>query len=94
VRQNVQYAWNFHTQHQFSQHPLPPELDRALQTSPDAWALMHKAIEKWSLSARTYYRIIRVARSIAALEGSVVISALHLSEALSYRLQGPLCGVV
>jgi len=93
VQKNVQYAWNFHAEHGFSRHPLPAELDQALHNSPAALALMQKAIEKWSLSARTYYRVIRVARSIAALEGSCMISPAHLGEALSYRLQGPLCGV-
>lgn len=93
VQKKVQYAWDFHDTHQMSRHPLPAELDAVLRHSPAAWALMQKAIEKWSLSARTYYRIIRVARSIASLEGQTVLSANHLSEALTYRLQGPLCGV-
>lgn len=93
IRKKVQFAWDFHTQQGYHRHPLPGELDALLQKSPEALALMHRAIEKWSLSARTYYRIIRVARSIASLEGSDLISAIHLSEALSYRLQGPLCGM-
>ena len=93
LQKKVQYAWDFHAQNGLSRHPLPAELDQALRNSPAAGSLMAKAIEKWSFSARTYYRIIRVARSIAALEGSVMISATHLSEALTYRLQGPFCGV-
>lgn len=93
IQKKVQYAWDFHAHNGMSRHPLPAELDQALRNSPAATALMKKAIEKWSLSARTYYRIIRVARSIAALEGSLVISANHLSEALTYRLQGPLCSM-
>jgi magnesium chelatase family protein len=93
LRKKVQYAWDFQRAQHYARHPLPGELDRILHASPEAAALMHRAIEKWSLSARTYYRIIRVARSIASLEGSTLISPAHLSEALTYRLQGPLCGV-
>jgi magnesium chelatase family protein len=37
------------------------------------------------LSARGYHRVLRVARSIADLDGKPAISRLHLAEALSYR---------
>lgn len=52
----------------------------------EAESLMEKAAQKMKLSARGYYRIIRVARSIADLAGNIgEISANELSEALSYR---------
>lgn len=46
---------------------------------------MEKAYEALQLSARSYYRILRVARTIADLDGSEKIAELHLAEALEYR---------
>lgn len=43
------------------------------------------AMQKYDLSARAYFRILKVARTIADLEGSENISSSHLSEALQYR---------
>lgn len=47
--------------------------------------IMQAAFEKMNLSARAYYRILRVARTIADLEGEEQIRDLHLLEALGYR---------
>ena len=38
-----------------------------------------------NLSARGYHRVLRVARTLADLEGRAEISRLHIAEALSYR---------
>ncbi|MCQ2298993.1 MAG: YifB family Mg chelatase-like AAA ATPase [Bacteroidales bacterium] len=47
--------------------------------------LMAKAMEKLGLSARAYDRILKVARTIADLEGAENITVTHLSEAINYR---------
>ena len=47
--------------------------------------LMKQAFEKFNLSARAYHRIIKVARSIADLDGCLQIKAEHVSEAICYR---------
>lgn len=47
--------------------------------------LMAKAMEKLGLSARAYDRILRVARTIADLEGAPNINSIHISEAINYR---------
>ncbi len=47
--------------------------------------LLERAMERLNLSARAYDRIIKVARTIADLEGVEAISPLHISEAINYR---------
>ena len=46
------------------------------------------AIDKFGLSARAYTRILKVARTIADLEGTENIRPAHLSEAIQYRTLG------
>ena len=53
--------------------------------SPDARRLLDAAMERLQLSARAYDRIIKVARTIADLEGVADIQPLHISEAIGYR---------
>lgn len=48
-------------------------------------ALMKTAYHAMNLSARSYDRILRVARTIADLDGSDTIEAAHLAEAIQYR---------
>ena len=48
-------------------------------------ALLERAMDGLQLSARALHRILRVARTIADLDGSDVIRTPHLSEALGYR---------
>ncbi len=50
--------------------------------------LLEVATTKLMLSARAYYRILRVARTIADLEGNEVIHGGHIAEALQYRGEG------
>lgn len=47
--------------------------------------LMKAAMDKLGLSARAYDRILKVARTIADLEGAEKIGVVHLSEAINYR---------
>ena len=48
-------------------------------------ALLESAVDKLGLSARAYNRILKIARTIADLEGETDISAQHISEAIQYR---------
>ena len=47
--------------------------------------LLQQAMERLQLSARAYHRILKVARTIADLEGSEDIETNHLGEAIGYR---------
>ena len=47
--------------------------------------LLEKAYRSLSLSARAYHRILKVARTIADLDGAENITCRHLSEAIGYR---------
>ena len=63
-----------------------PYLEAMSVLSTDAKALLDKAMGQSTFSARGYYRILRVARTIADLDGGAVeIARLHMAEALSYR---------
>ena len=55
--------------------------------TPAANLLLKQAINKFSLSARTYFRLIKVSRTIADLAGSLEISDAHIAEALQYRVR-------
>ena len=47
--------------------------------------MVKRAIEKLGLSARSYHRTLKVARSIADIAGSDHVRDTHLAEALGYR---------
>lgn len=49
--------------------------------------LLKQAVNKFSLSARTYFRLIKVARTIADLSNSENIKDVHIAEALQYRIR-------
>ncbi|MBR5324500.1 MAG: YifB family Mg chelatase-like AAA ATPase [Muribaculaceae bacterium] len=51
----------------------------------DSIAMLKTAMEKFNLSARAYDRILKVARTIADLEGSESVKSYHIQEAITYR---------
>ena len=61
------------------------ELRSFCAPDPEGDALLKAAFDTMHLSARSYDRILRVARTIADLEGADVIRANHIAEAIQYR---------
>ena len=61
------------------------EVSKLLELSPAAKNLLQTAAEKLQLSARAYFKTIKVARTIADLDASPIIEQNHLAEALTYR---------
>ena len=66
-------------------HMGPKELKDFCQLDEACQNLIRDAYEKLGLTARSYDRILRVARTIADLDGSETIQLPHLAEALQYR---------
>ncbi len=58
--------------------------------APDAGglALLRDASEKLGFSARAYHRVLKVARTLADLDGVEAVGRIHLAEAISYRIAG------
>lgn len=61
------------------------ELDEFCVLDEDGKVLMKNAFDRYRMSARSYHRILKLARTIADLEGEFSVGCVHLSEALQYR---------
>jgi magnesium chelatase family protein len=61
------------------------DLKRYCRLSASVESLLRQAVTRLGLSARAYHRILKIARTIADLAGSVELSTAHVSEAIQYR---------
>lgn len=62
------------------------EVSKSLHLVPAARVLLSTAADKLNLSARSYFKVIKVARTIADLSNAPEILPEHISEALQYRM--------
>ncbi len=62
-----------------------PVLEEVAALDTAALSLMRDAADAMQLSARGYHRVLRVARTLADLDGANNLGRVHLAEALSYR---------
>jgi magnesium chelatase family protein len=72
---------NVHTNAQAS----GPLLERVARADSSGMTLLRDAADAMHLSARGYHRVLRVARTLADLDGAECVGRVHLAEALSYR---------
>ena len=61
------------------------DIKKYCHLSPECAELLKNAVGRLNLSGRSYFRTIKVARTIADLAGEEEISPIHLAEALQYR---------
>ena len=63
----------------------PGEMRKYCELNPESAQLMKDAFEAMGLTARSYDRILKVARTVADLDGSETIEPHHIAEAIQYR---------
>jgi magnesium chelatase family protein len=64
-----------------------PQIKKYCQIDSNSQNLLKKYVDSGKLTARGYHKVLKVARTIADLEGSEKIKFDHVSEALMYRLR-------
>ncbi|ACA14783.1 Mg chelatase, subunit ChlI [Methylobacterium sp. 4-46] len=82
-------------EHRYAEAGLPPGttnascppgvIEEAARPDPDGQKLIRDAADAMRLSARGFHRVLRVARTLADLDGEARVRRAHLAEALSYR---------
>ncbi|WP_037079550.1 YifB family Mg chelatase-like AAA ATPase [Neorhizobium vignae] len=63
-------------------------IEKIAEPDPGGLQLLRDAAEKLKFSARGYHRILKVARTLADLDGKETVGRIHLAEAISYRMVG------
>jgi magnesium chelatase family protein len=91
IRKKVNLARGLQTQ-RFKQENIycnaqmrPKHIKKYIKIDEQCKALLKKAIQEIGISARAYDRILKVARTIADIEGSLDIKSQHIAEAIQYR---------
>lgn len=100
VRQRVERAWAEQLARRHRGQVAAPtngsltqrDLDRVAPLCAEGLRLLVAAVERLSLSARAYGKVLRVARTIADLDGADAIRPVHVAEAIGLRVldRGPM----
>lgn len=93
LAEKVQSVWKIYNsceanegEHNVALRPSPGQLDALLADCFPARAVLLKAAEKKKMSARRYFRMINLARTIGLLDhGAPVVTPVGMAEALSYQ---------
>lgn len=85
VVQKNRYLEGVHSAYKWNAHLSSGEIRQYCQMSSAATALLQDAASRFALSARSYFKTIKVARTIADLGGMPNIEREHIAEALQYR---------
>lgn len=87
VRQRVEQARRrqFDRQGKYNHQLNAPELERYCVLNKTDKLLLEQAIDKLGLSTRAYHRVLKVARTLADMEGKEQPGTVQITEALSYR---------
>lgn len=82
IRQQNRFAY---THISFNSEMHSSDVKKFCVLRDSARQILEQAINKLSLSARSYFKIIKIAQTIADLDGRDAIESSHISEALQYR---------
>jgi len=87
VRERVVHAWDRQLSRQGTANRLldAPSLRQYAIIKDDDRRLLEAAMQRFSISARAAHRILRVARTIADLDGCPAIATAHLAESIQLR---------
>jgi magnesium chelatase family protein len=84
-RQNKRYGEPGDNRRAINADAPGADIEALCNPEAGARALLVKAAEQLSLSARAYHRVLKVARTIADLDGATNVARVHAAEALTYR---------
>jgi magnesium chelatase family protein len=75
----------FGTKSMFNSNMTPDQIDKFCKLTENAEITIKKAFEVLALSMRGYHKILKVARTMADLDGCEIIDTKHIREAVMYR---------
>lgn len=86
---HTRQAKRYHQSGKYNSSLSPPEISQFFQLSNSAEQLLQTAVNKLDLSARGYFKTIKLAQTIADLDESDIITPEHIAEALTFREHPP-----